>query len=92
MKRTLGLFLQIAGVLSFIIFGLIGFAMSLQIINEVAGFWGFAIGFVLFPVVFGVAPFYALIVWGWWVPLFVNYGGLFVAAVLYTAGTALKNQ
>lgn len=91
MKRTFGWFLQAAGVISFIVFGLMGFVISLQIINQVMGFWGFVIGFVLFPFAFGLAPFYALIVWGAWVPLFVNYGGLFTATVLYAAGTALKN-
>ena len=92
MRRTFGWFLQAVGVIAFIVFGLMGFAMSLQIIDQVMGFWGFVVGFVLFPFAFGLAPFYALIVWGWWVPVFVNYGGLFTAAALFTAGSFLKKD
>jgi len=61
---TIGLIFKILAGIIFAIFGLWGFLIEISIINEVAGFAGVVIGFIILPVMFTVTPWYALAVWG----------------------------
>lgn len=91
MRRTLGLFIQGLGVLSFIIFGVWGLLWSLSIVKVVVGTWAVVVGLIFFPFIIGLAPWYALIAWGAWVPLLVIYGGTLTAVLLFTIGSALND-
>lgn len=90
--RVIGKILSGLGVLCYCVFGIWGFFLSLGIVHEVVGFWGFAIAFVLFPVTFAAAPWYALFHWGTWFPLAVSYGGFIVALILTGIGSSLSGE
>ena len=57
-----------------------------------AGFDGVVIGFILLPVMFLAAPWYALVAWGHWFPLLIVYGGGILAAVLFGIGSAIADN
>ncbi|HTA22512.1 MAG TPA: hypothetical protein VK763_03180 [Terriglobales bacterium] len=86
----IGKILSGLGGLCYVVFGLGGFILSLAIVNQVTNFWGFAIAFFLFPVTFAAAPWYALVHWGTWIPLAVNYGGLIGSGILRGIGKRLN--
>ena len=92
MRNILSGIFKTLGCIVFAIFGLWGFIIELVIINEVAGFWGLVIGFMLLPVTFVVAPWYALVAWGNWFPLLIVYGGGISAAVLFGIGLSLSGD
>lgn len=74
------------------VFGLWGFVVCLAIVNEAAGFWGVVIGFILLPATFVIAPWYALIAHGYWVPLAICYGGGITSAVFMGIGLAIAGE
>lgn len=92
MRKILGLPLKILGVISLIIFGLWGLILLVAIVNEVAGFLGVVIGFMLLPVMFVAAPWYAVVAWGNWLPLIVCYGGGILTAVLFGLGSIIAGD
>lgn len=92
MRNILGGILKVLGGIAFAIFGLWGLIIELAIINQVAGFWGVVIGFILLPVMFVVAPWYALVEWGNWFPLLIVYGGGILAATLFGIGSAIASD
>jgi hypothetical protein len=89
MRNSLGSILKVLGYIIFAIFGLWSFIIDLTIVYQAAGFWGFVIAFVLFPITFAVAPWYALIIQGNWFPLVIGYGGGIVAVILFYIGSAI---
>ena len=90
--RVIGNVFMVLGGLIGAIIGLWGFIITLMIVNYAAGFWGVFIGFMFFPVTFTVAPLYALVQWGTWFPLILNYGGGITAALLLGLGKYLKEK
>jgi len=74
---------KIAGAIGFAVFGLWGLILSTVIINEVAGFVGVVVGFLLLPVMYIAVPWYALAAQGNFLPLLVNYGGFLLVAILF---------
>ena len=62
--RVLGKLLSGLGVICYCVCGILTLFMSLSIVHEVTGFWGFVVAFVLLPVTLLAAPWYALIHWG----------------------------
>lgn len=78
------------GTVCYCVFGVWGFILSLAIVNQAVGFWGFVAAFVLFPVTFVAAPWYALFHWGTWFPLEVSYGGFIAASILMSVGGFLN--
>ena len=87
--RWLGKFASILGAICYVVFGILGFLVSLYIVHESTGFFGFVVAFALFPITFIAAPWYALYHWGTWIPVLINYGGMITAGVLRTIGEAL---
>ncbi|MFH1597021.1 MAG: hypothetical protein ABIG94_11765 [Pseudomonadota bacterium] len=91
MKIIGNVFMVLGGII-WAISGLWGLIISLKIVNYAAGFWGVIIGFFIFPVTFTAAPWYALVQWGTWFPLILNYGGLITGGLLFGLGTFLKEK
>jgi len=92
LRNLLGSLFKILGVISGIVFGLWGLIVLVGVVNEVAGFFGVVVGFMLFPVMFVVAPFYALVAWGNWLPLIIVYGGGILTAILYGIGSLISGE
>jgi hypothetical protein len=90
--KAIGRLLKIISYIVYAIFGLWGFILSLSIINYAAGFWGVVIGFAFLPLTFVAAPWYALVQWGTWYPLTVNYGGIAIASVIYGLGALFYRE
>ena len=92
MRDIFGGIFKVLGHIVFVIFGLWGFIIELTILYQVAGFDGVVIGFILLPVMFLAAPWYALVAWGHWFPLLIVYGGGILAAVLFGIGSAIADN
>ena len=92
MRDIFGGIFKVLGYIVAVIFGLWGFIIELTILCQVAGFGGVVIGFMLFPVMFLAAPWYALVAWGNWFPLLIVYGGGILAAVLFGIGSAIADN
>lgn len=88
----MGKFVSVLGTICYYVFGIWGFILSLSIVHQVVGFWGFVLAFVVFPVTFAAAPWYALFHWGTWFPLLVNYGGFILAIILKSIGNWLTGN
>ena len=91
MRNTFGGIFKVLGGIVFAIFGLWGLIIELTIVNQVAGVGGFVIGFMLLPVTFIAAHWYALVAWGNWFPLLITYGGGILAAILFGIGSAISD-
>ncbi len=52
----------------------LGEIYALYIVYSLWGFFGVVAGFMFFPVAIVLAPIYALIVYGDWIPLVIVYG------------------
>ncbi len=92
MKKLMGNLLYGIGILLLIVFGLWSFLVNLRIVIDAAGFWGAVIGFVLLPVMFIAAPWYALIEWGEWFPLVLTYGGTIIAGLFFMTGKGMRGD
>lgn len=83
--RGLGSFIAIVGVL-------LGFILALLVIYAVAGGGGVLLGLFVFPLTFGLVPFYTLFVYGSWNLLLINYGSLGVGWFLHWLADNLEKQ
>lgn len=92
MRKIIGGFFNILGVIAFVVFGLWGFIIELSIINYIAGFWGVVIGFMILPATLIATPWYALIAWGNWFPLLIVYGGWIIGMALFGIGSAISGD
>lgn len=90
--RMIGKFISGLGMICYCVFGIWGFILSLAIVHEAVGFWGFLIAFVVLPVTFVAAPWYALFHSGTWFPLLVTYGGFILATILNAIGSSLSGD
>jgi hypothetical protein len=90
MRRWAGRIATVLGTVCYVVCGILGFIVSLAIVSQSTGFWGFVIAFALFPVTFVAAPWYALFHWGTWIPLLINYGGFASAWLLRLIGEMLN--
>ena len=88
-RQRVGRIASSLGVVCYFVFGIVGFIVSLSIVSQVTGFWGFVIALALAPVTFAAAPWYALVHWGNWIPLLINYGGIISAWVFGQIGERL---
>jgi len=66
-----------------------GFFLAVKVVYSVLGGWGIVGGLVLAPVVFGIAPWYALFVLGDSYPLLIVYGATLCSVAVMLAGGAL---
>lgn len=89
MRSKLGKSVRFLGKACFWLFGLVGFLISLSIVQTAAGFWGFVIAFAVAPIAFAAAPWYALVAHGNFSPLMINYGGSLVSVLLFWTGSAI---
>jgi hypothetical protein len=92
MRDIIGGIFMALGYIAFAIFGLWGFIIELSILHTVAGFGGVVIGFILLPIMFLAAPWYALVAWGTWFPVLIVYGGGIFAVVLLGIGSAITDD
>jgi hypothetical protein len=92
MRKLFGGIFKVFGGIAFFIFGLWGLIIELAIVNQAAGFWGVVIGFLILPITFVAAPWYALVEWGNWFPLLIVYGGGILAIVSFCIGSAIAGD
>jgi len=88
----MGLIFKVPAFIIYIVAGLWGFIICLGIVADALGFVGTVIAFVLFPVTFAAAPWYAALAYGNWFPLILVYGGGIGASVLYGIGAAIDKD
>jgi hypothetical protein len=91
-RSRLGSVFKVLGYITLVIFGLLGFIISVGIVYKAAGFWGFVVAFVLLPITFAVAPWYALIIRGDWFPLAISYGGGIIGIILVYIGSVIAGD
>lgn len=60
--------------------------------NRAAGFWGVVVGFVLLPVTFAAAPWYAVVASGDRFPVLLCYGGGIASAVFFGVGRGISGD
>jgi hypothetical protein len=92
MRSAIGKTIRFIGKALYWICGVIGFVISLSIIERATGFWGFLVAFMLAPVAFIAAPWYALVHLGNPFPLVFNYGGVFLSLLLQWLGEKIRPQ
>jgi hypothetical protein len=80
------------GALLFVVTGIWGLVLSLDIITDVIGFWGMIAAIILAPITFFVVPIYAGIELGIWFPVVLNYGGCLLAILLMAVGSRLDRD
>ena len=81
-----------AGAVLFVVTGIWGLVLSLDIITDVIGFWGMLVAIILAPITFFVVPLYAGIALGIWFPVLLNYGGGLLAILLMAVGSRLDRD
>jgi hypothetical protein len=74
--------------------GIATLLIELAIVNDAAGFWGFVIACVLAPFTFALAPLYAGVALGDWLPAALAYGGMLTmwAAMTFGSIVAVADQ
>ena len=82
---------RMLGMLAYLVAGLLGLIICLQIIVEVGGVVLAVIAFFLFPAALGIAPWIPLLADGDWTPLLIVYGGGLVGIALFAAAAALDD-
>jgi putative effector of murein hydrolase LrgA (UPF0299 family) len=86
METRVHSFFRFLGWIGVLIFGIWDLRICYSIVNQVAGSLVAYLGFIIAPVVFAVAPWYALIAWGKWFPLVIIYGGGILVVMLFKLG------
>jgi hypothetical protein len=81
-----------AGAVLFVVTGIWGLVLSLDIITDVIGFWGMLVAIILAPITFFAVPLYAGIALGIWFPVLLNYGGGLLAILLMAVGSRLDRD
>jgi hypothetical protein len=80
------------GAVLFVVTGIWGLVLSLDIITDVIGFWGMIVAIILAPITFFAVPIYAGLAMGIWFPVLLNYGGCLLAVLLMAVGTRLDRD
>ena len=86
---ALGKVVHGAGAVLFVVTGIWGLVLSLDIITDVIGFWGMVAAIILAPITFFAVPIYAGLAMGIWSPVVLSYGGCLLAVLLMAAGSRL---
>ncbi len=88
--RTTGKVLDIGGTICLLVTSLLAFAICLEMVYRVAGFWGVVVGFAVAPVTFLALPWYALFAYGELDALLLGYGGLLIFLPVKFLGQVLS--
>lgn len=80
------------GALLFVVTGIWGLVLSLDIITDVIGFWGMIAAIILAPITFFAVPLYSGIALGIWFPVLLNYGGCLLAILMMAVGSRLDRD
>ena len=72
MKDGITITRKILGFLIFFVGGGYVFIVELIMVYSLMGFWGFFLGFFLFPGVFAIMPFVAIFIFGNWLLLILT--------------------
>ncbi len=91
-REFLGRPVQAVGCLLYVVVGLVGLIIVLDILIEVIGFWGAVLAFMFLPITLVATPWYALVAWGNPFPLILIYGGGIVAGILMWIGSAVSGD
>lgn len=83
--KFIGWSLIVVGITSLVAVQIIGLILCFQIASQVSPTLAY-LGLWLFPVLLVVAPFYALLAWGVWIPLALIYGGSIISFSSYYFG------
>lgn len=81
-----------AGPLAFVywIFGVWGFILSMQVLYDLGGIFTVVVGLVIAPVSYLLAPFYAGLANGYWLPAVVSFAPVVVIILLSTVVAVLN--
>ena len=76
------------------IWGIVGLLVNLGVVHDAIGwgFFGIILAFIFFPFTITVAPFYALVAWGDWLPLIVTYGGGLMGIIIMVIGGIIRSD
>lgn len=88
MKKVIQSIFLVLAWIGIVIFGIWDLRITYAIVNEVAGPIVAYISFLIAPIIFVLAPWYALIAWGDWHPLVIIYGGGVLVTLLFLASGA----
>jgi len=88
----MGTIIKITGYLVYLIAGGWGMFICLTIISQELGFIGGCIAFMFFPVALAFAPWYAVMKYGYWFPVFLIYGGGLAGTILYGIGSLIDKD
>lgn len=87
MLLATGIIVLLSGMLCMAASVLYGFFLSIKIVYHGLGIWGVVGGFLLAPIMFGIAPFYAYFALNDSYPLLIIYGGGLGSCILIVVGT-----
>jgi len=75
------------------IWGIVGLLVNLGVVHDAIGwgFFGVILAFIFFPFTLTIAPFYALVAWGEWLPLIVTYGGGLMGVTIVAIGVIIRS-
>jgi len=65
----------------FLTFGAWSLILDMGIFNGIGGSLGIVVGMFFLAITGLIAPLYAGIAWGWWLPAGVTYGGAVLAMI-----------
>lgn len=85
MKKAIQSIFLVLAWIGVVVFGIWDLRISYAIVREVAGSIIAYISFLVAPITFALAPWYALIAWGDWHPLVIIYGGGILITLLFLA-------
>ncbi|MFZ5862071.1 MAG: hypothetical protein ACOYXR_04395 [Nitrospirota bacterium] len=88
----MGIIFKTPAVIIFVVAGLWGFFISLDIAIDNLGFLGGIISFFLWPVTLAFAPWYEALAHGNWFPCLLVYGSGIAGGVLHAIGAAIDKD
>lgn len=91
-REKMGVIFKVPAVIVYIVAGLWGFVISLDIVTDLFGFIGGAIAFFFFPVALAFAPWYEALANSNWFPVLLVYGGGIGGALLYGLGAMIDGD
>lgn len=88
----MGIIFKAPGFLIWLIAGLWGLSISLNIVYDLGGYILAGISLLLAPALLGLAPWYSGLLLGDWFPLLLIYGGGIAGMGLIALGSALDGD